>query len=378
MMERMPNPFEYSAPVTPEHLIDRDEEVEELLHRAFGAHNSRLVAPRRFGKTSVLRRVLAEAEREGWATVYVNFFGVLTPAQIAERIEAAYRRQLQGPLAAWFSGVRKLLHPTIQLGGGPVPAKAGVSLEQDQPSLLERLALPRRIFQAKGIRTLVVFDEFQDVLAAGERIDAVMRSEIEQHADAASYIFAGSHLGMMTELFADKRRAFYAQAGAVELAPLDPLDIAEYVDERFRATSRRIGAALDPLLAVGRGHPQRTMLLAHWLWEHTPPGQTADEQTWAQALQRVMGGEVRDELRALWGSLTQMQKRIVALISRQEVSLFSRQAQRQYGLSRGGAVKAAVRDLEAAGEVEEDEAAPSGYRLVDPLLELWVREGLAD
>lgn len=47
------NPFRYSEPVPVEELLDRDGEAEELLRRAEEGNNSRLVAPRRFGKTSL-------------------------------------------------------------------------------------------------------------------------------------------------------------------------------------------------------------------------------------------------------------------------------------------------------------------------------------
>ena len=129
----------------------------------------------------------------------------------------------------------------------------------------------------------MVFDEFQDVLAAQERADAIIRSEIQHHGDSASYVFSGSHLGMMRELFGDRRRAFYGQAGSVELPPLPPDEVAGYIAECFERTGRSVGGALDPLLAASDGHPQRTMLLAHAVWERTPSGQTANEATWAGA-----------------------------------------------------------------------------------------------
>ena len=124
-----------------------------------------------------------------------------------------------------------------------------------EPPLLERLAIPKRMFERTGTRTLVVFDEFQDVLTASDRADAVIRSEIQHHGDAASYVFAGSQLGMMRSLFADKRRALYGQARAVDLSPLDPEDVATYLDRRFRGSNREIGEALDPLLDLAQGHP---------------------------------------------------------------------------------------------------------------------------
>jgi uncharacterized protein len=371
--ERTQNPFRYSEPVPVEELIDRDAEAALLLGRASEGNNSRLVAPRRFGKTSLLRRALHDAEREGWAPVYVDFFGVLTLTDIAQRIERAYAEQLSGRLASWFSGVRRMLRPTVRAGGGPVPGAVEVTVDpQAEPPLLERLALPRRLHERHGQRTLVVFDEFQDVLAAQERADAIIRSEIQHHGDAASYIFAGSHLGMMRELFGDRRRAFYGQAGPVELPPLPADEVAEYIAERFECTGRSVGGALDPLLAASDGHPQRTMLLAHALWEGTPQGEAANEETWAAA-EDAVARETRDELRAIWTSLKPSQRRVLAAVAENTQRLYA--SDRRHGGSRGGAVRSAAKALEDRGEILRDEQAATGYRVTDPLLARWVRAG---
>lgn len=367
------NPFRYSEPLPVEDLLDRDQEADELLRRADEGNNSRLVAPRRYGKTSLLRRVMHDAETEGWATVYVDFFGVLTLADIAQRIERAYAEQLDGRLASWFAGMRRLLRPTFRAGGGPVPAGVEVSLDpQAEPPLLDRLALPRRLHERHGTRTLVVFDEFQDMLMATERVDAVIRSEIQHHGDAASYVFAGSHVGMMRELFADRRRAFYGQAAPVELAPLPACEVAGYIAARFGRTDRDPGAALDPLIALTQGHPQRTMLLAHALWEHTPPGATANEETWQAAYERAMT-QVRDELRAVWTALPTGQRRALTSVAENADALYT--ADRRHGGSRGGAVRAAAQALVDRGEIAPDPTAPTGYRLTDPLLAAWILDG---
>ena len=59
------NPFRFSGPLAPEDMIDRDQESEDLLALAEGGHSFRLVGPRRYGKTTLLRRVLNAAEQEG-------------------------------------------------------------------------------------------------------------------------------------------------------------------------------------------------------------------------------------------------------------------------------------------------------------------------
>jgi hypothetical protein len=367
------NPFRYSEPVPTEELIDRDVEAAVLLERANEGNNSRVVAPRRFGKTSLLRRTLHDAGRQGWAAVYIDFFGVLTLDDIAERIERAYAEQLSGRLGSWFSGVRRMLRPTVRAGGGPIPGAVEVTVDaQAEPPLLERLALPRRLNERHGKRTLVVFDEFQDVLAAQDRADAIIRSEIQHHGDAASYIFSGSHLGMMRELFGDRRRAFYGQAGPIELSPLAADEVAEYIADRFERSGRSIGGALDPLLAAAEGHPQRTMLLAHAVWERTAAGESATEETWVAA-EDAVAHDVRDELRAIWTSLRPSQRRVLAAIAENTQRLYA--SNRRHGGSRGGVIGSAAKALEDRGEIVRDEQTPTGFRVTDPLFARWVRAG---
>ena len=73
-------------------MIDRDAEASRLLALAEGGHASRLVAPRRYGKTSLLRSVLLEAADGGWATALVDLEGVLSLSSTVVRIERAYDR----------------------------------------------------------------------------------------------------------------------------------------------------------------------------------------------------------------------------------------------------------------------------------------------
>lgn len=370
------NPFRYSAPLPPAELIDREGETSALMDTATDGNSSRLVAPRRYGKTSLLLKLGDAARKEGWSFVYVDFFGVLTLADISERIERAYGEQLQGPLGSWFSGFRRRLRPSMRIGGEPIPAEVQVSLDpQDEPPLLDRLAIPKRLFERTGTRVLVVFDEFQDVLGAKDRADAVIRSEIQHHGDAASYVFAGSQLGMMRRLFADRRRAFYGQASPLDLPPLDPADVADHVDRKFAETGKAVGRALDPLLDLSRGHPQRTMLLANQLWDLTPARGTADEETFAEASDRA-GTAVKDEMRAVWSGLSAGQRRVLTAVADNQEGIYA--SSRRYGGSRGGAAKSATEALLDTGDIYTDGSTASGYRVVDPLLAAWIRTGRAD
>jgi hypothetical protein len=370
----MSSPFIYEEPVEPTDLIDREQEAEQLLDRLLDGRNSRLEAPRRFGKTSLLLKVLRDCRDAGLVPVYVNFLGVLTSADIAERVERAYREQLDSPLRRWFSGLIRTLRPTLR-AGGPLPVGAEVALAPGEAGLLDRLSVPRRLLEKHGRRSAIVFDEFQDVLRAGEQVDAVIRSELERHRDAAAYVFSGSHPGMMRELFGSRRRAFYSQAGLVVLGPLGAADLAEEIGARFAAHRRDPGDALDPLLDLAAGHPQRAMLLAHHLFQRTRVGHPADSDTWARALSDA----VRDadgEVQATWQALSVTQQRLMAAIADGTVALASRDARAGFGLAKTGGHRRVLEHLEGDGHLVRA-PTPSGWAVVDPLFALWLRNGRA-
>ena len=362
------NPFRYSDPIPVEDLVDREVERQEMIDLAWSANNARMVAPRRYGKTSLLKATLAKAGDEGWTTVYVDFFGVLDLADIASRIETAYSEQLTGRLRQWFTSLRRTLRPVARLGGGPVSLEVSTAAGPGDP-LTERLNLPLRLYERDGRRVLVAFDEFQDVLAA-TNADAVIRSQIQHHGDAASYIFAGSQVGMMEELFADKRRAFYAQARPVALPPLSPLDLGEFIAGRFAATGKDVGAGLGPLLDTAAGHPQRAMLLAHELWAVTSPGTAADEECWAAALNAALAAS-REEAKTIWSHLSTGERQVLTAVAENQAGLYSTASR----APRGGSRLRAAESLVAASEITADTNTRTGYRVVDPLLAEWLRNG---
>src|SRR5437667_2927831 len=93
------NPFVYSHPVSAEEVIDRDGETMELLRNAVGGHFVRLFAPRKYGKTSLLKRALRDGEKqEGLIPVLVDLYRVSSIADVTIRFERAYSKHLKGPL----------------------------------------------------------------------------------------------------------------------------------------------------------------------------------------------------------------------------------------------------------------------------------------
>jgi hypothetical protein len=210
------------------------------------------------------------------------------------------------------------------------------------------------------LRVLVAFDGFQEVLTAQDNIDAVIRSVIQRHADTASYVFAGSHIGMLDGLLGDPRRAFYAQARPLGLGPL-PLDaVADRLADAFATTGKDVGRALGPTL----DHPQRT-----------GAGGAADEETFVVAARSAIL-EVGDELRPTLAALGVAERRVLTRM------VLTRIAADDDTLYRGaasagprGSVRYAVGNLIRRGLVTADATRLTRHGVVDPLLARWVNDG---
>jgi uncharacterized protein len=367
------NPFEYSKPLPAGEMVDRSVQLAALGDQVVNTHNSRVVGPRRYGKTTLINAALAQARDDGLVAIKVNFLGVLTLDDIADRIERAYSEQLDSRLKRWFSGVLRTLHPTLTGGGGPVPASIAISPQPASSSLLDRLALPAKLHARHGMRCAIAFDEFQDVMRVATNADAVIRSEIEAHAGVAGYIFSGSHIGMMRELFADRRRAFFGQATPIDLPPLAPDELGEYITDRFFHDDRDPGEALGLLLDLAQGHPQRALLLANKLFSATGRGVVADGGTWSEALAAACY-EAEPEIAQVWTDLTATAQRVLAVVADGTIALNSHAARERYGLPRTGSNQQALRHLADEAHVAKADSR-TGWAVVDPLLGLWLRSG---
>jgi hypothetical protein len=362
------NPFIYSHPVAPDEIIDRDDETRQLLKAAVGGHYVRLYAPRKYGKTSLLRRVLRDGEREeGLVPILVDLYGVLSIADVTVRIERAYARQLKGKVRTRIEEFLQSTGLGLSLGAFGVSAKLQLDPRRDPlPALHALLDLPLRLEEGGGFRALIVLDEFQDITKV-KQLDALLRSHIQFQGEVASYVFSGSEPGLMKELFEQKERPLYGQAVPVRLGRLADHDIAEHVVARFKETKRGVGEALNPLLAAAKGHPQRAMLLAHRLWEEAAAGTPATLVDWRTAHRKALE-ELQPEFDAHWRRLSTNEQKALRSLIAGDGSPYRTRVLEQLDLSKGTA-RDAVNNLIASADVE---LVAGRYALVDPLFGEWI------
>ena len=365
------NPFRYQGPVGPPLMIDRRAELAELQRAAANRVAIRLAAPRRFGKTTLLDAHIGSMRDVGHRAVRVDLSKVATVADVAARFAEAYQALPADPrrtVRRWLArvGVGARVGPLqVQMA----PRGARVAADEARAALLELLDVPQGLYEAGGGLTVVCLDEFQDLLVADTALDGLIRSVIQHHAESAAYVFAGSQPSLMRALFSDQERPFYGQARPLELPEL-PVDEAATDIERLLDADGLLeaaGAAVDEVLAFTNGHPQRTILIAHHLYEVLDAGEAEDVA--ARAVQLALD-ETRDAHQAAWDALGRVERIACIALADGRAPTGSALAD-EHRVARSTLQDAVKRLLDDERHVRR--AADGRLYLIDPLFAEWLR-----
>lgn len=380
----MLRPFPFETPIAPDAMIDRRSELARLSEAAAERVHVRLAGPRRFGKTSLLLAHAAGLRGAGWRTVHVDLYGVTSLAEVCVRIASSYSRLRDNRLRAHLDSLGSRLGLSLTSSGPGItlgPRQHVPTPEATQTAAAELLDLPLTLHQRDGIPTLVVFDEFQDLLTAGRSLDGLLRSHVQYHADAAVYIYAGSQPSLMRRLFSDRERPLYGQAEPLELGALPVDEVLVELAERFDELGEDPVGALSPLMATAAGHPQRTMLLAHLLHRELsarqlgsttiPEGDAVEGIALADSVVRRALSMTNEAHQGVWDGLSSGKKAVLAALSDGDSPTGTTTA-RRLGSSRA-TLQSALRELAKDGQHVTRDGERMPWRYVDPLLALWVR-----
>ncbi|HEX7244251.1 MAG TPA: hypothetical protein VF245_01640 [Solirubrobacterales bacterium] len=363
------NPFKYQGPVDPSHLIDRRSELDDLQLAAADRIAIRLAAPRRFGKSSLLDAHIVAMREAGHRAVRVDFSKVATLGDVAARVAGAFSDLPNDPgrsVRRWAAR----LEVGASFAGVGVSASARPSrpaADEARAALLELLDVPRALHERDGEFTVVCFDEFQEILVADDATDGLMRSVIQHHGDAASYVFAGSQPSLMQALFSQHERPFYGQARPLELPALPVAEAAHDIEALLIDGGLDPAGAVDELLAYTGGHPQRTILLAHHLYNLL---EQANHQDPAPAALELALAETRDAHQALWDSLGRNERLVLLAVGDGQAPTGSVVAS-EHRVARSTLQETLKRLLADERHLKRD--ADDKPYLLDPLFAEWLR-----
>jgi hypothetical protein len=276
------SPFPHQGPLAPDQVSGRDVLIGDLAQRLMDRRVTALLGPRRYGKTSLLKRVSADLAAVGPETVWIDLYELTSMADLAGAVDRGLSR-VGGSVRRTLDSVAGSL--SLNLGVVGIELAKG-RRDRPDPVLTLRSLMEVLVRTAQRHPLILVFDEFSGIDnvkgAAG-----VLRTELQHHYQELGIVFAGSQPSTMRMLFSDQAQPFFAQADLVELGPLDDAAVTAIVDEGFEGTRRGAGTTVSRIVALAEGHPQRAMQLADAVWRETPEGTAAHETTWETALHAV-------------------------------------------------------------------------------------------
>jgi len=201
------------AVVEDKYFVGREKEIKQLKADLLNGINIILYAPRRFGKTSLILKVLDQLKKEGVKTAYIDLFHVYSLENFIRSYVSIILKNSGFSMKKTVKKLGSYIRGVIPSLGMDDSGNPSLSFSYDtkiprQDSLLDALELPQKL-KNKNEKWVIVFDEFQDINRLdGEIIEKQFRSVLQLHQDIG-YAFLGSKTHMLLNMFMDKRRAFY-------------------------------------------------------------------------------------------------------------------------------------------------------------------------
>ena len=372
------NPFRFGALALDEAFTDREDELRELAADIRNGQDVVIVAPRRYGKSSLMWRVAQDLVREGVLVAQVDLMRAPTRERLAEKLAKTIYEEIATPLLRArerlrvFGALRVVPVATVSPDSGALSFSfAGRSAGPDLDATLEGLlALPARLGAERGRQVALVLDEFQEVAAIDPGLMKLMRSVFQEQPEVA-HVYLGSSRHMMTRIFDDENEPFWRAAKQLRLGPIDPELFAAYAAAGFTRTGKSLGhAAADGALLITRGHPYATQELMYFLWEATPARRSAGAAELERALEATLRSE-HTHFSLLWERAAAAQRLVLqALAAEGPGRPLSRDYQQRHRLPSTATVQTALAALVRAENVRRE--GRGEYAIAEPFLAEWI------
>ncbi len=231
------NPFKYGQIVEGEYFYDRETELSQIKSTLKGGNNLVLYAPRRYGKSSLVKKALKELKAEGFVTVYLDFMSIYSKEIFIKNYSKAVVENEKNTLEKTVRKLSKLIRgivPSVSFNnlGNPEFSFSWIEGAEKVETLEDVINLPAKFSSTKK-RWIIAFDEFQEITKLnGESFEKILRSLIQHHKNV-SYLFLGSKTHLLKDMFSNKNRAFYNSAMLMNLDTIDEKHSINYLRNQF-------------------------------------------------------------------------------------------------------------------------------------------------
>lgn len=232
-----------------------------------------IMAPRRYGKSSLIRQVLTENHCD---YVWIDFLSVTSKEDAEIKIVKGINQLLfkLSPDLKKFqkqaSEFVKSMTPEVNLGWMGQSLTLHMNGQPGAQESLEDVLLRLDDYAQKvGKKAVLVFDEFQQLNEIKDNlsVEAMIRHAVER-SQAVTYIFSGSNRHLLHEMFGQSNRPLYRLCQAMTIERITAEDYVPFLKKLGKA---QWGIVLDPeiierIFFYSEFHPFYLNALCEILW----------------------------------------------------------------------------------------------------------------
>ena len=373
------NPFKFGSIVSGDYFYNREEDLLRIKQTLSGGNNITLFAPRRYGKSSLVKKTLGELEKEGYNTVYLDFMSVYSQETfitnysraIAESQKASLENTVK-KIAQFISGIVPSV--SFDSSGSPSFSLSWIADRDKEQTLTDVINLPQKLSSDKK-KWIIAFDEFQEVTKLnGDNFEKLLRSCI-QHHDNVSYLFFGSRTHLLKDMFNNKNRSFYNSASVMSIGKISETKSVEYLKARFSLSGIIIDDEIAMTILVTAGNvPYYIQFIAYEIWQSAVLDNRSEIESGdvLGAVENILMLK-SDYYWELINKQTPYRKKVFNAIAHAERELLSGETAQKYNL---GAVSTTQKALESFIDDGLVERNNTQYEFSDPFFRMFVLKNI--
>lgn len=374
-MKQVVNPFLTSGYKGAEYFCDRIEETKKLEMELMGGTNVTLISPRRLGKSALIHHVFEKIRNEEPEShcFYIDILATKNLEQMVQLMAREIVGKLDKPsekvlksIAEFFKAFRPKVSidtftgaPEISFDLSPVQARNSLS------SILDYI-------DRSGKRCYIAIDEFQQILNYSDTgTEALIRSKV-QFMRNANFVFAGSQMHLMSDMFLSPRHPFYHSTDIESLKEIDEDKYLEFANKFFNKQGRSISNDdFDYIYKLVDGQTwyiQKVLSNIYFL---------DNEPITRELVMRAVSDAVVEQeptFQYIYQSLSENQAALLQAIAleRHVEKPYSSEFIRKYHLPAQSSVKRSLESLEKAQLIYHD-LKDNTYIVYDRFLAMWFR-----
>lgn len=372
----MNTPFLFGKTVSKDAFTNRQADIKRLTGNLQNRINTILISPRRWGKSSLVKKVTDGLRSRMTRVVMLDLLGIRSEEEFYKILAKETIKATSNKLTEWIETGREFLKnitPKISLGTDPLQ-DFDISFEwkELEKNYAEILNLPQKIAKKKKLNLIVCVDEFQNCESFRESKLFQKRLRTEwQHHHNVTYCLYGSRQHMMAELFEKQSNPFYKFGDVMYLPKISRNDWIIFIEGQFRSTKKIISEELANLVAaLVQDHSYYVQQLSYLVWIST--AKTVTQATVMSAAETLLEQNSMLYTRDTENLTNAQFNFLKALAEGVHSGLSSKDVLHKYQLGTSANALKIKRGLIQKELIDDS----NGIHFLDPVYELWFKKNM--